>query len=87
VFEEDLQFEILWKMYFDGECAKCGSGVGVIFEGPTYKVYPHSSRFPFKCMNNVTEYEELVQGLLLAQENGLSMKNWFKDCCWHKKMG
>lgn len=58
----------IWSMYFDGSMNKNGSGAGVMLTSLAQIRYYFSFWLQFSCTNNVTEYESLIQGLLLAQK-------------------
>jgi ribonuclease HI len=53
----------IWTLFFDGSKSQEGAGAGCIFIDPTGKHSFLSCRLEFKCTNNTTEYEALVQGL------------------------
>jgi hypothetical protein len=58
----------MWTLYFDGYKSQKGSGEGCILIDPKGKQIFLSCRLEFKCTNNTTEYEALVQGLKKAIE-------------------
>jgi ribonuclease HI len=45
-----------------------GSGVGIIFINQEKIVNPHAIRLKFVCTNNEAEYEDFIQGIIIAQE-------------------
>ena len=62
------QFEVYWRMSFDGACSSSRSGVGIVLVNPRNIGHPHAIRLEFACMNNEAEYEALIQGMILTQE-------------------
>jgi ribonuclease HI len=44
------------------------SGVGVVLVSPGKIIHPHAIRLEFACTNNEAKYEDLIQGMILAQE-------------------
>ena len=69
----------IWSMYFDGSRNKNGSGACVMLVSPTLERYYFSFRLQFSCTNNVTEYEALIQGILLTQKRGLEALSAYGD--------
>jgi ribonuclease HI len=65
--QENL-FEVYWRMSFDGACSSSGSGVGIFLIILEKIMHPHAIRLEFVCTNNESEYEALIQGMILAQE-------------------
>jgi hypothetical protein len=55
-------------MYFDGARLSYRNGVGVIFKSPDTIIHPRAIRMEFSCTNNEDEYEEMIQGMILALE-------------------
>lgn len=55
-----------WTLRFDSLKSRMGGGVGVEFQSPKRKKYHASFRleFPYTC--NTTEYEALIQGIMMA---------------------
>ncbi|HEX4849369.1 MAG TPA: ribonuclease HI family protein, partial [Puia sp.] len=76
---EELDQQGLWTMFFDGACAKEGSGAGVIFLSPTGKLLKFSFLLRFDCTNNIAEYEALLLGLNIALKHGIKMLRVFGD--------
>ncbi|HEX4852156.1 MAG TPA: reverse transcriptase-like protein, partial [Puia sp.] len=70
---EELDQQGLWTMFFDGACAKEGSGAGVVFLSPTGKLLKSSFLLRFDCTNNIAEYEALLLGLNIALKHGIKM--------------
>jgi ribonuclease HI len=61
----------LWTMYFNGSLMKTGAGAGMLFISPLEKHVRYVLRLHFPASNNVAEYEDLVNGLLIAIELGV----------------
>jgi ribonuclease HI len=61
----------LWTMYFDGSLMKTGAGAGLLFISPLRKHLRYVLRLHFPALNNVAEYEALVNGLRIAIELGV----------------
>jgi len=61
----------LWMMHFDGSLMKTGAGAGLLFISPLVVHMRYVIRMHFAVSNNVTEYENLVNGLRIAIELGL----------------
>jgi ribonuclease HI len=55
-------------MSFDAACCKSGNGVGIVLLSPNKTVHPHVVRLEFSFTNNEAEYEDLIQGMILARE-------------------
>jgi ribonuclease HI len=55
-------------MSFDGACSISRSEVGIVLKVPKKMVHPHAIRLEFSCTNNEAEYEDLIQGMILAWE-------------------
>jgi hypothetical protein len=65
----------LWTMYFDGSLMKIGAGVGLLFISPLGKHVLYMLRLHFPTLNNMAEYEALVNGLRIAIELGVRSLN------------
>jgi ribonuclease HI len=61
----------LWTMYFDGSLMKTGAGAGLLLVSPLGKHLRYVIRLHFPALNNVAEYEALVNGLCIAAELGV----------------
>jgi ribonuclease HI len=61
----------LWTMYFDGSLMKTGAGAGLLFISPLGRHLRYVIRLHFPALNNVAEYEALVNGLRIAVELGV----------------
>jgi ribonuclease HI len=61
----------LWTMYFDGSLMKTGAGAGLLFISPLGKHLCYVLRLHFPALNNMAEYEALVNGLRIAIELGV----------------
>ena len=55
-------------MSFDASYSSSGSGVGIVLVSLEKIVHPHAIRLEFSCTNNEVEYEDLIHGMILAQE-------------------
>jgi ribonuclease HI len=58
-------------MYFDGSLMKTGVGAGLLFISPLGKHLRYVLCLHFPALNNVAEYEALVNGLRIAIELGV----------------
>jgi ribonuclease HI len=58
-------------MYFDGSLMKTGAGAGLLFISPLGKHLRYVLHLHFPALNNVAEYETLVNGLHIAIELGV----------------
>jgi ribonuclease HI len=58
-------------MYFDGSVMKEGAGVGLVFISPLGMRMEYMVRLHFPVSNNNTDYEALINGLLIAVELGI----------------
>ena len=56
----------IWTLYFDGSRNKEGASVGCLLIDLHGNRKMIACRLEFECRNNVSEYEELVQGLRKA---------------------
>jgi ribonuclease HI len=61
----------LWTMYFDGSLMKAGAGAGLLFISPLGRHLRYVLSLHFPALNNVVEYEALVNGLRIAIEIGV----------------
>jgi hypothetical protein len=52
-------------LIFVGSSSKAGSTACVILKNLQGELHPLSLQFQFQCKNNETEYEEIIQGLIL----------------------
>lgn len=60
----------IWLLKFDGPRSKQGSGARVELTNPKGKAFLASYQLQFSCTNNMTKYEDLIRGLLLALKKG-----------------
>jgi ribonuclease HI len=58
-------------MYFDGSLMKIRADAGLLFISPLGKHVRYVIRLHFSALNNVVEYEALVNGLRIAVELGV----------------
>jgi ribonuclease HI len=58
-------------MYFDGSYTLKGAGVGVVLIPPEDDVLKYAIQLEFSAINNIAEYEGLVNGLQLAKDLGI----------------
>ena len=68
----------IWTLYFDGSKNKEGAGDGYLLIDPRGNRMMLACHLKFDCMNNVVEYEALVQGLRKA----LNFKNQMYRGIW-----
>jgi ribonuclease HI len=57
---------------FDGAHLSYGSGVGIVLTTPSKDTFYYSYILEYHCTNNVSEYEDLVLGLNLAIDRGVT---------------
>jgi ribonuclease HI len=55
-------------MPFDGACSISRNGFGIVRMSPNKVVHLHAIRLEFLCTNNEAKYENLIKGMILAQE-------------------
>ena len=60
-----------WTMYFDGLLMKKGAGIGLVFVSPLGVRMRYMVHLHFRSLNNVAEYEALINGLRIAIELGI----------------
>lgn len=67
-----LEFPIkkVWELYVDGSATRQGAGGGVVLISPEKDELEFAVRFQFRASNNEVRYEELLQGLRLAERAG-----------------
>jgi ribonuclease HI len=58
-------------MYFDGSYTLKGVGAGVVLISPEGDVLKYAIQLEFSAINNIVEYEGLVNGLQLAKDLGI----------------
>ena len=58
----------VWKMHFDGAKSRHGVGAGIILISPSREEKYFSFRLEFEATNNVAEYEALLLGLEITQD-------------------
>ena len=66
-------------MHFDGSRQLQGSGVGVVLTSPRGEKFCYVLQLQFTCTNNAAEYEDLLHGLRLAREMGISRIQCYGD--------
>lgn len=69
----------VWTLRFNGSKSKKGNGAGFELISSTGEAYLGAYRLQFACTNNVTEYESLIHGLLLAIQKGAKVVHAFGD--------
>ena len=57
-----------WKVYVDGAANQRGFGVGLVLVSPEKTIIEKSLRLGFLATNNKTEYEALLQGMVMVQK-------------------
>ncbi|XP_021598923.2 uncharacterized protein LOC110604950 [Manihot esculenta] len=62
--------EFSWKLYVDGASSTRGSGARIMLKGPEGFKVCYALRLGFKTSNNVSEYEALINEMLIAMEVG-----------------
>jgi ribonuclease HI len=62
-----------WVIYFDGSYTLKGAWTGVVLIPPVGDVLKYAIQLEFSAMNNIAEYEELVNGLWLAKDLGIRL--------------
>jgi ribonuclease HI len=63
----------IWSLYFDKSKSKEGADAGCVLIDPAGNKTFISSRLEFECMNNIVEYESLLQGL--RKETDMDVRN------------
>lgn len=69
----------LWKLYFDGSRSRNDARAGAILISLKDEKLLFAHRLQFTCSNNVTEYEALVHGLLIAEKKKIKALQIFGD--------
>ncbi|GJY84142.1 reverse transcriptase domain-containing protein [Tanacetum coccineum] len=59
-----------WTLFTDGSSCVDGSGAGLILTNPEGAEFTYAMRFRFEATNNEAEYEALIAGLRIAEQNG-----------------
>jgi ribonuclease HI len=68
-----------WVMYFDGSPVKEGANEHLIFISPLGEQLRYTIQLHFQASNKMTEYETLVNGLLIAIELGIQCLDIWGD--------
>ena len=68
-----------WKVYVDGAANQKGSKVGLVLISPEKIIIEKSLRLRFSTINNKTEYESLLQGMVMIQKMGGKAVEVFLD--------
>ena len=79
IFSLVLTYPKIWTLYFDGSRSKEGPGVGCLLidlHGNRMMIACH---LEYECINNVVEYEALMQGLKKALDLHVKCIQVFKD--------
>ena len=63
MLEKPLVNSLFWTLYFDGSKSSDGAGACFILINPEGVKIMLTCRLEFECMNNIAEYEALVQGM------------------------
>jgi len=66
-------------LYVDGSATSEGSGAGLIFISPTWRVHEHALKFLFKASNDEEGYEALLAGMDLCCMLGAKHLSAFSD--------
>ena len=61
-----VQGPLRWKVYVDGTANQRGSEVGLVLISPEKIIIEKSLRLGFSATNNETEYEALLQGMVVV---------------------
>ncbi|GAA0155976.1 hypothetical protein LIER_13580 [Lithospermum erythrorhizon] len=56
-----------WILFVDGVRNEKGSNAGILIRGPNDIIMEYASRFTFPTTNNETEYEAMVDGLIISR--------------------
>jgi hypothetical protein len=78
IAEENTE-NLVWKMFFDGDCSKEGSGDEIVLISPTKEVIPLSYKLEFDTTKNISEYEALLLRLEDAKNMGIDKIFVFGD--------
>ncbi|KAM2397734.1 hypothetical protein ACFXTH_034498 [Malus domestica] len=68
-----------WSLYVDGLSNQHVCRVGLVLTTPDKVAMKYALRFKFKALNNVAEYEALIEGLRLAKHLGVKRIDIFND--------
>ena len=74
-----IQCPTSWEVYVDGTTNQRGSGVGLVLVSPEKITIEKSLRLGFSTMNNETEYEALLMGMMIVQKMGGKTVKVFSD--------
>ena len=66
-------------MFFDGCFTQQGFGAELLFITPQKYSLPKAYKIMFPCMNNIVEYEALINGMKMAVEWRVDQLNIFGD--------
>ena len=69
----------IWKMYFDGSSSREGSSAGIVLISPSNETITLSYKLEFQTTNNITKYEALILGLMVAKDLKIQVVNVFGD--------
>ena len=69
----------IWTLQFDGSRNKEGAGVGYLLIDPHNNKMMLACHLEFDCMNNVVEYEALIQGLIKSLDLQIKCIEVFGD--------
>ena len=65
-----VQYPMPWELYVDGVANQRGSRVGLVLVSLENIAIEKSLRLSFSAMNNETEYEALLMGMMMVQKIG-----------------
>ena len=68
-----------WEVHVDGASNQKGSGVGLVLMSPEKVVIKKSLKLDFSATNNETEYEALLEGMVMVQRMGGKFIKLFSD--------
>ena len=69
----------VWKMHFDGAKSRHGAGAGIVLISPSGEEKCFSFRLEFEATNNVAEYEALLLGLEISQDQKINFLSVIGD--------
>ena len=65
-----VQYPMPWELYVDRAANQRGAGVGFVLVSLENIAIEKSLRLSFSAMNNETEYEALLMGMMMVQKIG-----------------
>ena len=68
-----------WEVYVDVASNQKGSGIGLVLISPEKVIIEKSLRLDFSAMNNKTEYEAVLIGMVMVQRMGGKSVKLFSD--------